>query len=138
MHPEIEFQENKELLLQPLYIARNEKEHVLIESSVNSTRVSINLRKQQEIEFMLLGMMERFLSLRASQFEVLRRKPIKGYDFSFLITSDHLEFMKKDTIVNFITEFIEVISKEITDMKLSINQQCRVAANYFTNSLANN
>lgn len=46
--------------------------------------------------------------------------------------------MKKETIVNFITEFIEVISKEITEMKLSINQQCRIAARYFTNSLANN
>lgn len=30
--------------------------------------------------------------------------------------------MKKDAIVGFITEFIEVISKEVTDMKLLINQ----------------
>ena len=39
MKPEVEMRSSKELLLQPLSIARNEKERVLIEGSINSVRV---------------------------------------------------------------------------------------------------
>ena len=51
-------------------------------------------------------MLERFLSLRADKFQILRKKPIDKYDFSFLITEDHLAKFKKEEIINFILEFI--------------------------------
>ena len=35
-------------------------------------------------------MLDRFLSLRADKFQILRKKPIEGYDYSFLITDEHL------------------------------------------------
>ena len=84
-------------------------------------------------------MLERFLSLRADKFQIMRKKPAhEGYDFSFLITDEHLMKFKKEEIINFILEFIQGIDKEINDMKLSIINQTRIAAAFFTNALANN
>ena len=69
----------------------------------------------------------------------MRRKPADPkYDFSFLITEDHLQKYKKEELINFILEFVQGIDKEINEMKLAINTQCRTAAGYFSNSLANN
>ena len=52
----------------------------------------------------------------------MRRIPVEPtkYDFSFLITDDHLQKYKKEEIINFILEFIQGIDKEITEMKLAI------------------
>ena len=66
-------------------------------------------------------MLERFLALRADKFSIMRKKPaVEGYDFSFLITDDHLVKYKKEELINFILEFIQGIEKEINDMKLAI------------------
>ena len=137
-HPEIEFQDNPQLVMSPLIISKSEQEKCLIEASVNSVRVSISIKKNQEIEVLLTHMLERFLSLRADKFQVLRKKPVDNYDFSFLITDDHLQRYKKEELINFILEFIQGIDKEINDMKLAIISQTRVAAAFFTNGLANN
>ena len=45
---------------------------------------------------------------------------------------------KKEELINFILEFIQGIDKEINDMKLTIINQSRIAAAYFTNAIANN
>ena len=138
-HPEIEFQDNAQLLLHPLTISKSDQEKCLVEASINSVRVSIAIKKNQEIEFLLTHMLERFLSLRADKFQILRKKPAhEGYDFSFLVTDEHLMKYKKEEIINFILEFIQGIDKEINDMKLSIMTQTRIAAAFFTNALANN
>mmetsp|Transcript_1022 Transcript_1022/g.630 ORF Transcript_1022/g.630 Transcript_1022/m.630 type:complete len:87 (-) Transcript_1022:31-291(-) len=84
-------------------------------------------------------MLERFLSLRADKFGIMRKKPAReDYDYSFLITDDHLAKYKKEELINFILEFIQGIDKEINDMKLAILTQSRMAASYFTNAVANN
>ena len=137
-HPEVEFQDNPKLLMTQLLIAKSEQEKCLVEASVNSVRVSISIKKNQEIEILLTHMLERFLSLRADKFQILRKKPVDGYDYSFLVTDEHLQKYKKEELVNFILEFIQGIDKEINDMKLAIITQTRVAAAYFTNALANN
>ena len=137
-HPEIEFQDNPGLLMNPLTISKSEQEKCFVEASVNSVRVSISIKKNQEIEILLTHMLERFLSLRADKFSILRKKAIDGYDFSFLITDEHLQKFKKEELINFILEFIQGIDKEINDMKLAIITQTRLAAAFFTNALANN
>ncbi|CAG5115908.1 unnamed protein product [Candidula unifasciata] len=48
--PEVEVKTNKELLLTPVVISRNEKEKVLIEGSINSLRISIAIKQADEIE----------------------------------------------------------------------------------------
>ena len=138
-HPEIEFQDNKMLLLKPLTICKSETERCYIEASINSVRISLSIKKNQEIEDLLTHMLERFLALRADKFGIMRKKPAhKDYDFSFLVTDDHLIKYKKEEIINFILEFIQGIDKEINDMKLAIINQSRIAAAFFTNAIANN
>lgn len=78
--PEIEAASSPEVLLNPLAIARNENERVLIEPSVNSVRVSIKIKQADEIEHILVHKFTRFLTQRAEAFFILRRKPVKVGD----------------------------------------------------------
>ena len=62
-----------------------------IETAVNSIRISIKVRKSSDTEELLVHLFERFISLRADKFGIIRKKPaIEGYDFSFLVTEEHL------------------------------------------------
>ena len=134
--PMVEVKESPELMLNTLTIARNEQEKCLIESSINSVRLSFTIKKPKEIEQLLTHLFERFISLRADKFELIRRKPVDGYDFSFLISSQHVEKMHKEHIINFIMTFILDIEKEITEMKIAINTQMRVATSFFIDSIS--
>uniref|UniRef100_H2YBP0 Actin-related protein 2/3 complex subunit 4 n=1 Tax=Ciona savignyi TaxID=51511 RepID=H2YBP0_CIOSA len=129
--PEVEVKTSKELLLTPLVVARNEKEKVLIESSINSIRVSIAVKQADEIEQILCQKFMRFMMMRAENFIVLRRKPVEGYDISFLITNIHTEQMLKHKLVDFVINFMEEIDKEISEMKLSVNARARIVAEEF-------
>ena len=106
-HPEIEFAESPKLLMQPITVCRNENESCLIEGSINSVRISFSIKKN-EIEHLLTHMIQRFFALRADKFKIMRRVPANPdkYDFSFLITEDHLQKYKKEDLINFILEFI--------------------------------
>jgi actin related protein 2/3 complex subunit 4 len=139
VHPEVEFKDNAKLLLDPMIISKSEAEHCLIEASINSVRVSISIKKSAEVEILLTHMLERFMALRADKFEILRKKPaFPEYDFSFLISDEHLQRFKKEELINFMLEFIQGIDKEISEMKLSVINHSRLAACFFTNGLANN
>lgn len=129
--PEVEVHSSKELLLAPVCIARNEKEKVLIEGSINSVRISIAVKQADEIEKILCHKFMRFMMLRAENFFVLRRKPIEGYDISFLITNFHTEQMYKNKLVDFVIQFMEEIDKEISEMKLALNARARISAEEF-------
>ncbi|PKY01929.1 ARPC4-domain-containing protein [Aspergillus campestris IBT 28561] len=129
--PEIEAQSSPELLLNPLTISRNENEKVFIEPSVNSVRVSIRIKQADEIEHILVHKFTRFLTQRAESFFILRRKPVKGYDISFLITNFHTEAMLKHKLVDFIIQFMEEVDKEISEMKLFLNARARFVAESF-------
>lgn len=75
--PEVESGKTPEVLLNPLTVSRNENERVLIEPSVNSIRVSIKIKQADEIEHILVHKFTRFLTQRAENFFILRRKPVK-------------------------------------------------------------
>ena len=110
----------------------------MIEASVNSVRISLSIRKNDELVILLTHMLERFMSLRADKFEILRKKPVDGYDFSFLVSADHLQMYKKEELINFIIEFIHGIDKEINDLKLCVTSHAGTSARFFTNGLSNN
>lgn len=129
--PEIEVKSSKELILNPVVISRNEKERVLIETSVNSVRISISIKQADEIEKILCHKFTRFMMMRAENFIILRRKPIEGYDISFLITNFHTEQMYKHKIVDFVIYFMEEVDKEISELKLSVNSRARICAEEF-------
>lgn len=78
---------SKELLLTPLVISRNEREKVLIETSVNSVRISIAVKQADDIEEILCAKFMRFMMMRAENFVILRRKPVQvGSRFAFTLT----------------------------------------------------
>ncbi len=66
--------------------------------------------------------------MRAENFVILRRKPVQGYDISFLMTNFHTEQMYKHKLVDFIIQFMEEVDKEISEMKLSLNARARIVA----------
>ena len=51
---------SKELLLNPVMVARSENERCYIEPSINSVRVSIKVKKADEIEEILCHKFSRF------------------------------------------------------------------------------
>lgn len=125
---------NPELLLNPVVIARNEQEKVLIEGSINSVRISVRVRKSDELDQLIAHKFMRFLMQRAESFIVLRRKPIAGYDISFLVTNVHTEMMHKHKIVDFIIQFISDIDAELANMKFVISCRANAAANTYLRS----
>ncbi|PRP87391.1 hypothetical protein PROFUN_00602 [Planoprotostelium fungivorum] len=129
--PEVEARQSSELLLNPITISRNAKEKVLIEGSVNSLRISIKVKQIDDIEVILCKRFMRFMSQRAENFVILRRKPVKDYDISFLITNFHTESMFKHKLVDFIIQFMEEVDKEVAEIKLAVNARARVTAQEF-------
>ncbi|KAJ3217498.1 Actin- protein 2/3 complex subunit 4 [Dinochytrium kinnereticum] len=126
--PEVEARSTPNALLTPVVISRNENEQIYIEGSINSVRISIKIKQADEIERILAHKFTRFLMQRAENFVILRRKPIAGYDISFLITNFHTEQMYKHKLVDFIIQFMEEVDKEISEMKLSLNARARIVA----------
>ena len=126
--PEVEAAISAEVLLNPLVIARNASEKVLIEPSINSIRVSICIKQTDDVEKILCHKFTRFMTMRAENFVILRRKAMPGYDISFLITNFHAETMLKHKLVDFIIQFMEDVDKEISEMKLSLNARARIVA----------
>ncbi|KAL4326510.1 hypothetical protein AHAS_Ahas13G0007300 [Arachis hypogaea] len=142
--PEVELKSSPELLLNPVLICRNEAEKCLIETSINSLRISLKVKQADELENILTKKFLRFLSMRAEAFQVLRRKPVQGYDISFLITNYHCEEMQKHKLIDFIVQFMEArilfsvtdlkmqdIDKEISELKMSVNTRGRLVATEF-------
>jgi actin related protein 2/3 complex subunit 4 len=124
--PEIEAASSPEVILNPLTVSRNENE-----PSINSVRISIKIKQADEIEHILVHKFTRFLQQRAESFVILRRKPIKGYDISFLITNFHTEEMLKHKLVDFIIQFMEEVDKEISEMKLFVSHpQSQLTSRY--------
>ena len=128
--PRVEVKENAELTSKPIIISRNESEKVEIETSINSVRVNVAVKKYQEIDKLVVGIYSNYLMNRANQLNVLRKVAKPGFDISFLITNFTLENYKKEDIIDFIIEFIQDFTKEVTDMKMTVNSQSRFATTY--------
>ena len=77
---------SKELLLNPVTICRSEKERVMIEASVNSVRMSVKIKQNDEMDAILCAKFTRFLMQRAENFIVLRRKPVEVSFFSSMVS----------------------------------------------------
>lgn len=130
--PEIEVKNSKELLLNSVVVSRNEKERVLIETSINSVRISVAIKQSDDIERILAHKFTRFMMMRADNFVILRRKSNDpNYDISFLVTNFHVESMYRYKLIDFIIHFLEEIDREINEMKLAINARARITAEEF-------
>lgn len=129
--PQVEASMSRELLLQPVVIARSEKEKVLIEGSVNAVRVSILIKQSDDLDAVLVDRFSRFLAQRAEDFIIMRRAAVKGYSVSFLLTNFHCEEMWKHKLVDFIIQFMTEIDSEVSALKLAVNSRARTVASTF-------
>ena len=57
-------------------VHRSDHEYVMIETAVNSVRLSIKVKQIDEIDAILANKFSRFLMQRADNFVILRRKPM--------------------------------------------------------------
>jgi len=129
--PEVEMQSSREVLMNPLTITRSEMQRILIEPAINSVRISIKIKQANEIESLLTKHFTRFMTRRAESFSILRRKPMKDFDISFLITNFHLEDMIRDKLIDFIVEFVRDVDKEISEMRITLNARANLCAQNF-------
>ena len=128
--PQVEVKESQELISKPVIISRTESEKVEIETSINSVRINVAVKKYQEIDKLIVGIYSNYLMNRANQLNILRKVAKPGYDISLLITNFTLENYKKEELIDFIIEFIQDFTKEVRDMKMTVNSQSRFATTY--------
>jgi actin related protein 2/3 complex, subunit 4 len=133
--PQVEVSESLELLNNPIIISKNEDEKIEIEPSINSVRINIVIKKHADLEELLMGIYSNYLMNRADKLHILRKKAKEGFDISFLVTNYHLENYKKEEIIDYIVEFVQDLSKEITEMKLIVNSQSRLVSTNFMEQL---
>ena len=133
--PQVEVKESLEFLNNPIVLCKNEDEKIEIEPSINSVKINIVIKKHADLEDLLIGIYSNYLMNRADRLNILRKKAKDGYDISFLVTNYHLENYKKEEIIDYIVEFVQDLSKEITEMKLIVNSQSRLVSTYFMEQL---
>jgi actin related protein 2/3 complex subunit 4 len=76
----LHFSASPETILNSVIIARSSQEKIFIETSVNSIRVSVSLKKIDELDSILSDRFLRFLTQRAENFIILRRKPVQVWN----------------------------------------------------------
>ncbi|KAL0228214.1 hypothetical protein RCL1_004357 [Eukaryota sp. TZLM3-RCL] len=133
-YPEVEVGNHKYLLLRPITIARSPQEQVYIEPSINSVRISLKIKQSDAVDTHIVKKLTHFLMQRANDLPILRRKPMKGYDLSFLITNVHTETLMKHKLVDFIVDFLKDVDAEVSDLKLGVNKRSREVAQLFLSS----
>ena len=137
--PEIEVstdsEKKSEVIARPIMIARSELECVFIETSINSVRISVKVKQMDDVDNFITKMFMRFLCQRADAFRILRRKPMPGYDISFLITNIHTEQMILSKLVDFIITFLQDVDKELSDLKVTLNKRARKVSEEFLKAL---
>lgn len=67
---------SKNSILDSIIIKKNDQENVMIEPSINSTRISLKIKQNDELEKLLCKKFSSFMMQRADHFSILRRKSI--------------------------------------------------------------
>jgi actin related protein 2/3 complex subunit 4 len=118
----------EDVIARPIMITRSEIEYVYIETSINSARISIKVKQMDDVDILIARMFMRFLCQRADMFRILRRKPVAGYDLSFLVTNIHCEQMVLSKLIDFILTFLQDVDKELSELKVTLNARARACA----------
>jgi actin related protein 2/3 complex subunit 4 len=121
------------------------RESCLIESTGNSIRVSFLFKAQANaaakpnadpLEASILFQWMRFLMVKEHH-PLLRKKPLKGYSVTFLVTSRHLAIHGRQKVEDSILGFCAKIDKECSDIKLQVNAQARYVTTEFLKAFNN-
>lgn len=133
--PEIEYDEDPELILDPVELKHREGEVCLIEASINSVRVSLKFRQSDPLEALLTKKYLAALMQKADVYDIVRRVPVSGYDVSFLITHRHCEAYDRPALAGVVCQFIEDTHAEVSDLKLALRSRNRQVASDYKKAL---
>ena len=123
--PEVEFGSCSELLLPAVTISRQSGEACCIEPSINSCRVSFTFRQGDNLDQALAQCTVRYLGLRAKELPILRRKPIAGYQVSFLVTAAILQRLDFVSVVEFLVRFAMETPSLLRELKCTVSEHAR-------------
>ena len=62
---------------------------------------------------------------------------MKGYDITLLVTNEVLEKYSKDFVIELILNLLGTLEKDLLEVKLNINTQCRIASTIFIEQISN-
>nr|CCD12020.1 unnamed protein product [Trypanosoma congolense IL3000] len=127
-----------EFLLNPIRITRSEHESCFIEPSINSVRVSFSFLKTEALADLISRKYVSFLAQRGQEFRILRKRPVSGYDISFLITHEDVETIPRGKIIQFMITFLMEIDEDIRNLKMNANERARRAASEIFKAMALN
>ena len=74
-------------------INKSPREQVLVEKSINSVRISIKVKKMDELDGLLCHKFARFMVQRAESFVILRKKPIKVHHIKLVYAQSCFRIM---------------------------------------------
>ncbi|CAB9507454.1 Actin-related protein 2/3 complex subunit 4 [Seminavis robusta] len=104
------------------------KECCLLEATSDSIRCSFRLKKQDELETIIV---REFLTTQQQlwkDYRMLQKIPLEGHDVSFFITNRQVRDYGLEEVVASIVAFVTSVEKEKSDMKIGVNARARQAA----------
>ena len=123
-------------VLNPIFVSRSNQEYCMIEPSINSVRISFVFAKREPLDKLIVKKISSFFQKRAETLFIVRKRPIDGYDISFLITNFHMELFDKRLLLDWILDFVGGIAEESSTIKLNLVSQSRIAGEYFVKLMA--
>ncbi|CAL5996188.1 Arp [Hexamita inflata] len=130
--PEVELSQNQDMIYPPVMLQKSPEQKVLVESSVNSVRVSVLFKKTDQVDQYLTNKYLRFIESQADDLKIIRKTPVSGYDFSFLITYQLVEQHGKPKLVQFVCDFVENTEKEVNSLKLKVSERATAVMKQWT------
>ncbi|KAH8741402.1 relation to actin related protein 2/3 (Arp2/3) complex subunit 4 [Cryptosporidium ryanae] len=129
--------DDKVELVKTFYVYRHSREYCFIESCIDSVRISLKFFLKCEFERNLFRQLTIFMKKNSDHLRIVRKKPLDGFDISFLITNKLLNFgfnrsiadynktignknMGKYDIIHFILKFVVDIDRQIQDKILKV------------------
>ena len=114
-----------------MLISLNPNEKILIESSYNSTRISVRFRNADQLEEYQLSLILRFLHNRVEEFLIIRRKPLPSFHLSFLVCDFHVQHFSKERIADWIVMIVHGVNLELSENLLSFHTRFRIASRHY-------
>ena len=102
-----------------------------------------SIKQADNLEEILTHKFMGFLEQRAEQFKILRRKPVEGFNLSFLVTDEHLIEFSKDkvriasliycgTIRNMLVRFEAISTCLFLDVLMTFRVCAKLEIRHFT------
>jgi actin related protein 2/3 complex subunit 4 len=96
--------------------------------------MSVQLKRVRDLETWLRSKRIAFMMQRADNIDIIRRKPVPGFDISFLVTARHLQVFDKAALIDFIITLMTELAS-VNDLKRLISSRGRISSVSITKAL---